>query len=185
MTDGAGLVGLLTSWFPTAGRTLSPSAGPLILFYHFQLQPWPRHSTLVPPTPAHDDCASLQRNVLAAPWGSKKLRLVSQKVGGSISAGSWQCNFLTAWYSLASRCVDTKLLQLQCNILIFCAPPLLHVLLSAHFLMHDFFLHPFSCYFCIWTHIRNSLSSTPVFVLLKITQQSLPSVIYACQNTTL
>lgn len=36
--DGAGLAGLLTSWCAAVGMLRSPSAGPLILSYHFQSQ---------------------------------------------------------------------------------------------------------------------------------------------------
>lgn len=49
--------------------------------------------------------------------------------------------------------------------------------------MHHLFLHSSPSVISVSQHIANLLYFTPPFVLLKIIQQSLPSVIYACQNT--
>lgn len=91
-TDGGELAGLPTGCFSAAGRPLAPSAGPLILSDYFQSQPWPGDPTPVPQSPAHNDAEkmpSLQRKE-----GKKEGRVKAgeQKVGGSISAGSWRCD---------------------------------------------------------------------------------------------
>lgn len=104
LTDGAGLAGPLTSWFPTAGRPLSPSTGRLILFYHFQSQAmtsWSHTGTAVTCSWQHSN--SSQRNVIAASWGSRKLRVCKGWVAeGWLINLTWELAmwFVTAWYSV-------------------------------------------------------------------------------------
>lgn len=95
LTDGAGLASPLTSWFSTAGRPLSLrwATNPLLPLPVTALTSWSHTGTTV--TCSWQYSASLQRNVLAALWGSKKLRACKGRVTegwGSMSAGSWRCD---------------------------------------------------------------------------------------------
>lgn len=86
----------------------------------------------------------------------------------------------------ASCGVDTKLPQFWCNILIFCAPPSLHVHHPAPPLHAS--LVPRPTVILRISNMANPLYFTPPSVLLRkrrTIRQSSPSVIYACRSTTL
>lgn len=152
LTDGAGLASPMTSWFFTGGRPHSPSAGPLILFYHFQSQAMTSQShTGTTVTCSWQRSKSSQRNVIAAWWWTRKLRVCKGWVAeGWLINLTWESGmrFVTAWYSLTwlfpspvACCVYTKHLSFQCNVLIFCAPPFVSCPPScSFFLKHHFFL---------------------------------------------
>lgn len=191
LTDGVGLAGPLTSWFSTAGRPHSPSAGPLILFYHFQSHAMTSQShTGTTVTCSWQRSKSSQRNAIAAWWWTRKLRVCKGWVAeGWLINLTWELGmrFVTAWnsptwISLHQPPVVSTLSTCCFNAASWSLAP--HLCFMSSFLLFKASLLSFTFIFCI-THIANSLYLTPPSVLFRITRQSLPSVIYAHQNTTL
>lgn len=154
------------------------------------LTSWSHTGTTV--TCSWQKSAPSQRSVLAASWGSKKLRACK----GWVAEG-WRINlswelamwFVTAcysltWFSLHRPPAVSTLSSRSFNATSWSFAP--HLCSTSSSLLissciTSFFV-PFPLLFLYLS--TNSLYFTPPFVHLKITQQSLSSVIYACQNTT-
>lgn len=147
------------------------ATNPLLPLPVTALNSWSHTGTTV--TCSWQRSASLQRNVLAALWGSKKLRARE----GWVAEG-WRINlswelamwFVTVWYSLTWFSLHwppamSTLSSRSFNATSWCfAPHLwLYTLLPARFFMHHIFLQ--SSVISVSQHIANSLYFTPPFVL--------------------
>lgn len=156
-------------------------------------KPWPRDLTLVPDSPAHDNTAIPRREMsqLHHKGGlkKKKKRLGNRRLAdhSHLGVGDVICDSVIfpdmIFPPLTSCCVYNKLLQFRGNILILCAPPLLRVLHPAPQFMHHFFLSPLL--FSVSHTLHNYFISRLHLNFLVSSNRVLPSVIYACQNTTL